>query len=88
MQVLASGQVAYAAAGGWARLPAGPYATDGLAGDADPPVPADANSLFDLASLTKVVATLPLVLLLHQRGRLEHRRSGWPAGCPARRRPK
>ena len=26
------------------------------------------NSLFDLASLTKVVATLPLVLLLHQRG--------------------
>jgi CubicO group peptidase (beta-lactamase class C family) len=49
----------YVAAGGWARL-------------ADPgfpePVPADADTLFDLASLTKVVVTLPLVLLLHQRG--------------------
>jgi serine-type D-Ala-D-Ala carboxypeptidase len=32
------------------------------------PVPADAGTLFDLASLTKVVATLPLALLLHQRG--------------------
>jgi CubicO group peptidase (beta-lactamase class C family) len=49
----------YSAAGGWARLADAAFPE---------PVPADANTLFDLASLTKVVATLPLVLLLHQRG--------------------
>ena len=85
MQVLVSGQVAYAAAGGWARLPAGPDAPDGMAGDADPPVPAGANSLFDLASLTKVVATLPLVLLLHQRGSwsIDDPVARWLPGAPA-----
>jgi serine-type D-Ala-D-Ala carboxypeptidase len=53
----------YSAAGGWARL------AETAAGDVGEPVPADAGTLFDLASLTKVVATLPLVLLLHQRRR-------------------
>ena len=48
----------YSAAGGWARLADAAFPE---------PVPADADTLFDLASLTKVVTTLPLVLLLHQR---------------------
>jgi len=61
VEVRSSAGTAYAAAGGWAAL-AGPWA-----GGPDTPIPAEPNSLFDLASLTKVVATLPLVLLLHQR---------------------
>ena len=65
----------YAAAGGWARL-----------ADADfpEPVPADADTLFDLASLTKVVATLPLVLLLHQRGQwsIDDPVARWLPGAP------
>jgi CubicO group peptidase (beta-lactamase class C family) len=65
----------YAAAGGWARL-----------ADADfpEPVPADADTLFDLASLTKVVATLPLVLLLHQRGQwsIDDPVTRWLPGAP------
>src|SRR5262249_17267648 len=40
----------------------------GTADEAADSPPAGAGTLFDLASLTKVVATLPLVLLLHQRG--------------------
>jgi len=48
----------YSAAGGWARLADAAFPE---------PVPPDADTLFDLASLTKVVTTLPLVLLLHQR---------------------
>jgi serine-type D-Ala-D-Ala carboxypeptidase len=65
----------YSAAGGWARL-----------ADADfpEPVPADAETLFDLASLTKVVATLPLVLLLHQRGQwsIDDPVARWLPGAP------
>jgi serine-type D-Ala-D-Ala carboxypeptidase len=61
MEVHSSAGTAYAAAGGWAAL-AGPWA-----GGPDAPIPAEPDSLFDLASLTKVVATLPLALLLHQR---------------------
>ncbi|MGH3154667.1 MAG: serine hydrolase domain-containing protein [Streptosporangiaceae bacterium] len=64
----------YTAAGGWARL-----------ADADRgPVPADAGTLFDLASLTKVVVTLPLVLLLHQRSRwsIDDQVSRWLPGAP------
>jgi serine-type D-Ala-D-Ala carboxypeptidase len=65
----------YAAAGGWARL--------ADAGSAEG-VPADADTLFDLASLTKVVATLPLVLLLHQRGRwsIDDPVARWLPGAP------
>jgi CubicO group peptidase (beta-lactamase class C family) len=66
---------AYSAVGGWARLP-----------DAGFPeaVPADVDTLFDLASLTKVVVTLPLVLLLHQRGRwsIDDPVARWLPGAP------
>ena len=61
MEVRSPAGTAYAAAGGWATL-AGPWA-----GSPETSVPAERSSLFDLASLTKVVATLPLVLLLHPR---------------------
>jgi serine-type D-Ala-D-Ala carboxypeptidase len=61
MEVRSSAGTVYAAAGGWAAL-AGPWS-----GGPETSIPAEPNSLFDLASLTKVVATLPLVLLLHQR---------------------
>jgi serine-type D-Ala-D-Ala carboxypeptidase len=54
--------VGYSAAGGWAKL------ADSAADGSGPAVAAEPESLFDLASLTKVVATLPLALLLHQRG--------------------
>src|SRR5579859_1800987 len=64
-----------AAAGGWARL----ADTDFLE-----PVLAGTDTLFDLASLTKVVATLPLVLLLHQRGRwsIDDPVARWLPGAP------
>jgi serine-type D-Ala-D-Ala carboxypeptidase len=67
----------YAAAGGWARLA---DAADTAGG----PVPADAGTRFDLASLTKVVVTLPLVLLLHQRGRwsIDDPVARWLPGAP------
>ena len=70
----------YAAAGGWARL-AGADGADGADGG---PVAADAGTLFDLASLTKVVVTLPLVLLLHQRGRwsIDDPVARWLPGAP------
>ncbi len=79
MQVRTSAAIAYQAAGGWAKL------TRATAGESQAPVPAESGTLFDLASLTKVVATLPLVLLLHQRGKwsIDDRS---PAGCPERRR--
>jgi CubicO group peptidase (beta-lactamase class C family) len=66
----------YAAAGGWARLADAGFPE---------PVPADAGTLFDLASLTKVVATLPLVLLLHQRGRwsIDDPVARWLPGAPS-----
>jgi serine-type D-Ala-D-Ala carboxypeptidase len=69
----------YTAAGGWARL-----APANQAGDPEPPIPADAATQFDLASLTKVVATLPLVLLLHQRHRwsIDDPIARWLPGAP------
>jgi CubicO group peptidase (beta-lactamase class C family) len=75
VEVRASGSRPYVAAGGWARL-----------ADASlpEPVPADADTLFDLASLTKVVVTLPLVLLLHQRGQwsIDDPVARWLPGAP------
>jgi CubicO group peptidase (beta-lactamase class C family) len=69
----------YAAAGGWAKL----AGTDDGAPAA--PVAATDGTLFDLASLTKVVATLPLVLLLHQRGRwsIDDPVGRWLPGAPS-----
>lgn len=66
---------AYTAAGGWARLAALP---------GDDPVPATAATLFDLASLTKVIATVPLVLLLQQRRRwsIDDPVGRWLPGAP------
>jgi len=71
VRVCTSGGSPYAAAGGWARL-------------GEEPVPADADTLFDLASLTKVVTTLPLVLLLHQRGQwsIDDPVARWLPGAP------
>jgi serine-type D-Ala-D-Ala carboxypeptidase len=65
----------YVAAGGWARLADAGFPE---------PVPADADTVFDLASLTKVVVTLPLVLLLHQRGRwsIDDPVGRWLPGAP------
>jgi CubicO group peptidase (beta-lactamase class C family) len=79
MQVRSGAEIAYTAAGGWARLA---DATAGAA--AELAVPADAGTLFDLASLTKVVATLPLVLLLHQQGRwsIDDPVARWLPGAP------
>jgi serine-type D-Ala-D-Ala carboxypeptidase len=87
VQVCTSAGSPYAAAGGWAKLA---YEADWeepvLANEAArrEPVPADADTLFDLASLTKVVATLPLVLLLHQRGRwsIDDPVARWLPGAP------
>jgi CubicO group peptidase (beta-lactamase class C family) len=75
IRVCTSEGFAYAAAGGWARLADAGFPE---------PVPADAETLFDLASLTKVVATLPLVLLLHQRGRwsIDDAIARWLPGAP------
>ena len=75
IRVCTSERLVYAAAGGWARLADAGFPE---------PVPADAETLFDLASLTKVVATLPLVLLLHQRGRwsIDDAIARWLPGAP------
>jgi serine-type D-Ala-D-Ala carboxypeptidase len=75
VRVCTPGASPYAAAGGWARLADAGFAEA---------VPADADTLFDLASLTKVVATLPLVLLLHQRGRwsIDDPVARWLPGAP------
>ena len=75
IRVCTSGGNPYSAAGGWARLADAGFPE---------PVPADADTLFDLASLTKVVATLPLVLLLHERGRwsIDDPVSRWLPGAP------
>ena len=84
MQVRSWAGTGYSAAGGWAKL------ADSATGPATPvttvqaPVAADPDTLFDLASLTKVVATLPLVLLLHQRGQwsIDDPVARWLPGAP------
>jgi serine-type D-Ala-D-Ala carboxypeptidase len=78
MSVLGSSGVRYEAAGGWAVL-------GGLDGGPTLPVACAADTLFDLASLTKVVGTLPLVLLLHQRGQwsIDDPIGRWLPGAPA-----
>ena len=75
VRVCTSASSPYAAAGGWARLAEAGFPE---------PVPADTDTLFDLASLTKVVATLPLVLLLHQRGQwsIDDPVARWLPGAP------
>jgi serine-type D-Ala-D-Ala carboxypeptidase len=80
LEVRGPASAAYAAAGGWAKLP-GP-SRDGPAAD---PVAAGAQTVFDLASLTKVVGTLPLVLALHQRGRwsIDDPVARWLPGAPS-----
>ncbi len=73
---------AYCAVGGWARLAS--LDTDGDNAVTSAAVPASAATLFDLASLTKVVATLPLVLLLHQRRQwsIDDPIARWLPGAP------
>jgi serine-type D-Ala-D-Ala carboxypeptidase len=75
VRVCTSGGSPYSAAGGWARLADAGFPA---------PIPADGDTLFDLASLTKVVATLPLVLLLHQRGQwsIDDQVARWLPGAP------
>jgi serine-type D-Ala-D-Ala carboxypeptidase len=82
MQVRSSAAATYSAAGGWAKLT---ESAAGPVGTAQAPVAADAGTLFDLASLTKVVATLPLVLLLQQRGQwnIDDPVARWLPGAPA-----
>jgi serine-type D-Ala-D-Ala carboxypeptidase len=79
-RVCTPGGSPYTAAGGWARLPL-PDDT----GAPGPAIPAFPDTLFDLASLTKVVATLPLVLLLHQRGQwsIDDPVARWLPGAPS-----
>jgi CubicO group peptidase (beta-lactamase class C family) len=74
MAVCSPAGTSYRAAGGWANLG---YGTP-------EPVPASDQTLFDLASLTKVVATVPLVLLLHQRGAwdIDDPVARWVPGAP------
>lgn len=75
MQVCTSAGPWYTAAGGWSRQ----------ADRAADAVPAEAGTVFDLASLTKVVATLPLVLRLHQESRwnIDDPVARWLPGAPA-----
>jgi CubicO group peptidase (beta-lactamase class C family) len=84
MEVRSSAAIAYSAAGGWAKLPGSPAGPDSPARTAHAPVPVEQGSLFDLASLTKVVATLPLVLLLHQRRQwsIDDPVARWLPGAP------
>jgi serine-type D-Ala-D-Ala carboxypeptidase len=96
MEVRSPAATAYSAAGGWAKLadsaagPVTPVITVGPVTTVAPvttgqaPVAVDSGTLFDLASLTKVVATLPLVLLLHQRGQwsIDDPVSRWLPGAP------
>jgi len=72
--VSSEGGTCYRAAGGWANL--GHRSAE--------PVAATMDTLFDLASLTKVIVTTPLVLLLHQRQAwdLDDRISRWLPGAP------
>jgi CubicO group peptidase (beta-lactamase class C family) len=75
VQVRGPDGVCYEAAGGWAKLPE-------RAGNA---VPAGPRTQYDLASLTKVVGTLPLVLLLHQRRAwdIDDPVASWLPGAPS-----
>ena len=78
VEVRTAAGLSYAAAGGWAKL---------AGADDQPraaPVPATPSTLFDLASLTKVVGTLPLALLLHQQGRwsIDDPVGRWLPGAP------
>ncbi|HUB40956.1 MAG TPA: serine hydrolase domain-containing protein [Streptosporangiaceae bacterium] len=83
VEVRSPDATAYAAAGGWAKLTGSAAGADPVT-SAQAPVPADAGTLFDLASLTKVIATLPLVLLLHQRGQwsIDDPVARWLPGAP------
>ncbi len=67
-------QVRYLGAGGWIRLP----------GESADPVEATEGTAFDLASLTKVVATVPLALVLRQQGAwsLDDPVARWLPGAP------
>ncbi|HET9899112.1 MAG TPA: serine hydrolase domain-containing protein [Streptosporangiaceae bacterium] len=73
--VTSMAEVRYTGAGGWARLPA----------ESADPVEATGSTAFDLASLTKVVATVPIVLLLHQRGAwsIDDQIARWLPGAPS-----
>jgi CubicO group peptidase (beta-lactamase class C family) len=88
MEVRSSAATAYSAAGGWAKLTESAAGSASAAGPSSPvaqaPVPAETGTLFDLASLTKVVSTLPLVLLLHQRRRwsIDDPVARWLPGAP------
>ncbi len=72
--VSSSAGLCYRADGGWANLGYG----------SAEPIPACQDTLFDLASLTKVVVTTPLVLLMHQRRAwdLDDPISRWLPGAP------
>jgi CubicO group peptidase (beta-lactamase class C family) len=74
MAVCSPAGTSYRAAGGWANLGCG----------VAEPVPASDQTLFDLASLTKVVATVSLVMLLHQRGSwdIDDPVARWLPGAP------
>jgi serine-type D-Ala-D-Ala carboxypeptidase len=83
VQVCTPAGILYEAAGGWSKLPWPPRGDDAPEAEAEA-VPAGPGTLFDLASLTKVVATLPLVLLLHQRGSwsIDDPVARWLPGAP------
>jgi serine-type D-Ala-D-Ala carboxypeptidase len=80
VEVRSSAATAYSTAGGWAKF-AGAESEPGRGGA---PIPVEPATLFDLASLTKVVATLPLVLLLHQRRQwsIDDPVARWLPGAP------
>jgi serine-type D-Ala-D-Ala carboxypeptidase len=77
VQVSGSTRISYAATGGWATL----------GGESGPAIPASPGLLFDIASLTKVVATVPAALLLHQRRAwdIDDPVARWLPGAPASR---
>ncbi|HZC39350.1 MAG TPA: serine hydrolase domain-containing protein, partial [Streptosporangiaceae bacterium] len=89
MVVCSPAGVRYQAAGGWASLGHGSPGP-GSAGAGPPgsgsagPVPAGEDTRFDLASLTKMVVTVPLALLLHQRGAwdIDEPIARWLDGAP------
>ncbi len=84
VEVRSPAATAYSAAGGWAKLTDSSADPAAPVGAAEAPIPAETGTLFDLASLTKVIATLPLVLLLHQRRRwsIDDPIARWLPGAP------